>query len=233
MKTVPMIRTRKTYEEVTEYLRELIVSGGYMPGEQLPSLRELKDMLGVSQSTIREALSSLKTMGLIIIKQGEGTFVTQYNPEELLSAFEAIRPVTRQDIISLLEVRKIIESGTAKLAAERRTDGELLEIEKALSCMKQALENGELGHEADWKFHYAVARASHNHVLESVMLSISETMETALRTSRMKLYTRRGNPEALYQEHVGIYEAIRAQNVNKAEEAMLYHLVGVEKKMLS
>jgi GntR family transcriptional repressor for pyruvate dehydrogenase complex len=232
VKALPKFNVRKTYEEVADYLREQIISGVYQPGTRMPSLRELGETLGVGQSTVREALSSLKTLGLITMKQGEGTFVTRHDPEEVISAFEALRPVTRQEIMELLEVRKIIESGTARLAAERRTEEELNQIEKALKEMKKALSEGDLGDAPDWKFHYAVASASHNQTLKSVMMSISEAMGRSLYASRLELYRTQGVPEELYKEHVNIYEAICAQDSKRAEEAMLYHLQGVEEKML-
>ncbi|AMA71889.1 GntR family transcriptional regulator, transcriptional repressor for pyruvate dehydrogenase complex [Aneurinibacillus thermoaerophilus] len=225
-------KVRKTYEEVADYLKEQIISGKYEPGAKLPSLRELGETLGVGQSTVREALSSLKTLGLITMKQGEGTFVTRHDPEEVISAFEALRPATKQEIIELLEVRKIIESGTARLAAERRTKEDLKRIEEALAEMEQALAQGILGDAADWKFHYAVVQASHNQTLSTIMMSISEAIERSLYASRLELYRTNGVPEKLYKEHARIYEAIRAQNSAEAAEVMLYHLRGVEEKML-
>ncbi|MBN6186781.1 FadR family transcriptional regulator [Aneurinibacillus sp. BA2021] len=232
MKASPKFKVRKTSEEVADYLREQIISGVYATGARLPSLRELGETLGVGQSTVREALSSLKTLGLITMRQGEGTFVTRHDPEEVISAFESLRPSTRQEVMELLEVRKIIESGTVKLAAARRTDAELGQIEEALQEMKLALTKGDLGNEADWKFHYALAAASHNQTLTTVMMSISETMGRTLQASRLELYRTEGVPEALYKEHVNIYEAVRKQDAEQAERAMLYHLRGVEEKML-
>ncbi|SEN23520.1 FadR/GntR family transcriptional regulator [Lihuaxuella thermophila] len=232
MKLTQQFKVKKTYEEVADYLKEQILSGVYQPGERLPSLRELGERLGVGQSTIREAISSLKTMGLVTIQQGGGTFVTPYKPEELLSAFETIQPVTKQDIISLLEVRKIIEIGIVRLAAERSTEEDTANMEEALNEMERALVNGELGDKADWKFHYSLATASHNPILESIMQSISETMEKTLKASRQKLYETEGNPERLLSEHKDIYQAIVNKDAKRAEEAMLYHLLGVEKEML-
>ncbi len=232
MKAIPHFKVRKTYEEVAEYLKGQIVSGIYQPGDRLPSLRELGEMLGVGQSTVREAVSSLKTMGLVVIRQGEGTFVSRYEPEELLSAFEMTKTVTKQDIMDLLEVRKIIETGIVRLAAERRTEEDLQKIEEALREMEEALEQNHLGDQADWKFHYALSCAAHNAMLESIMQSISETMSKTLKASRERLYQSTENPRRLYQEHKDIYEAVKSGNPKRAEEAMLYHLLGVEKEML-
>jgi GntR family transcriptional regulator, transcriptional repressor for pyruvate dehydrogenase complex len=229
---LPQFRVRKTYEEVADYLREQILSGVHQPGERLPSLRVLGEQLGVGQSTLREAISSLKTVGLLTIKQGEGTFVAKFEPEEILSAFESITPITRQDIVELLEVRKIIEVGTVRLAAERRTEEDLAMMDAAIEEMETALESGDLGDQADLKFHIAIAHASHNDILNAVMVSISETMEHSVRANRLELYKTPGVPEQLYREHLDIGEAIRQQNPGRAVEAMLYHLVGVEKRML-
>lgn len=232
MKAIPQFKVRKTYEEVADYLKEQIVTGVYKPGDRLPSLRELGEILGVGQSTVREAVGSLKTMGLVDIRQGEGTFVTKFDPEELLAAFELVRPVTKQDIIELLEVRKIVETGIVRLAAERHNGSDLAEIEAALREMEEALVNGQLGDAADWKFHYSLAVAAHNSILESVMQSISETMSKTLKASREELYRSKENPARLFAEHKDIYDAVRSRNPKRAEEAMLYHLLGVEKEML-
>lgn len=232
MKAIPLFKVRKTYEEVAEFLKEQIVSGVYQPGDRLPSLREIGEMLGVGQSTVREAVGTLKTIGLVVIRQGEGTFVSRYEPEELLSAFEMSKTVTKQDIIDLLEVRKIIETGLVRLAAERRTDDDLKKIENALQEMEEALEHGQLGDQADWNFHYALSFAAHNAMLESVMQTISETMSKILKASRERLYLSSESPRRLYQEHMDIYKAVQSGNPTKAEEAMLFHLLGVEKEML-
>jgi GntR family transcriptional regulator, transcriptional repressor for pyruvate dehydrogenase complex len=232
MKTIPQFKIRKTYEEVADYIKEQIMNGVYKPGDRLPSFREFSELLGVGQSTIREAISSLKTMGLVTIRHGEGTFVTRFNPEDVLSGFEMIHPVTEQDVMSLLEARKIIETGIVQLASERRSDEDLKRIEEALNEMEDTVAKGDLGDKADLKFHYEIARACHNPVLEFMMQSISETMGKTLKASREKMFQTKGYPEQLLAEHKDIFKAIANKNSKKAEEAMLYHLLGVEKELL-
>ncbi|MGD8190257.1 FadR/GntR family transcriptional regulator [Brevibacillus ginsengisoli] len=232
MKAIPQFRVRKTYEEVAEYLKEQIVSGVYQPGDRLPSFRELGEMLGVGQSTVREAVGSLKTIGLVVIRQGEGTFVSRYEPEKLLAAFEMAQTVTKQDIIDLLEVRMIIETGIVRLAAERRTDADLKKIEEVLREMEDALEQEHLGDQADWKFHYSLSRAAHNAMLESVMQSISETMSNILKASHERMYQSEDSLHRLHVEHKEIYLAVKNSNPKRAEETMLHHLLGVKKQLV-
>lgn len=231
MRETPQFKVRKTYEEVADYLKEQIMNGVYKPGDRLPSLREFSELLGVGQSTMREAISALKTMGLLNIRHGEGTFVTRFNPEDVLTGFEPLQMVTREDILSLLEARKIIETGIARLASERRSEEDLERMRAALDEMEAAAANGELGVQADWRFHYAIARSCHNAVLETLMQSISTMMRRTLKASHEKVFQTKGNPERLLEEHRDIYDAIVNRNSKKAEEAMLYHLLGVEKKM--
>lgn len=233
MKETPQFKVRKTYEEVADYLKDQIMNGAYKPGDRLPSLREFSELLGVGQSTIREAISALKTMGLLTIRHGEGTFVTRFDPEEVLTGFEPIQMVTEEDILSLLEARKIIETGIVQLVSERRSEEDLRRIEDALREMEAAVAAGDLGKQAqaDWNFHYAIASACHNAVLETFMQSVSEMMRKTLKASREKLFQSKGTPERLLTEHRDIYTAIANRNSKKAEESMLYHLLGVEKQV--
>lgn len=229
----PQFKVKKTYEEVADYLKRQILSGIYKPGDRLPSIRELGEKLGVGQSTVREAISSLKTMGLVTMRQGEGTFVTRYEPEQVLASFEQIRPMSIDDTIALLEVRKIIETGIVRLAAERRSAEDLAKISQALEEMVEAVRTGELWEQADWHFHYALAVSSHNPVLESIMQTLADTISKSLKTSREKLFKKQGSAERLLAEHQEIYLAIVKQDPQKADEAMLHHLRGVEQEMLT
>nr|WP_241254684.1 FadR/GntR family transcriptional regulator [Brevibacillus sp. SYP-B805] len=229
----PTFHVKKTYEEVADYLKNQILTGVYKPGDRLPSIRELGETLGVGQSTVREAISALKTLGLVTMRQGEGTFVTRLEPEEVWASFEPIRPMSTEDVISLLEVRKIIEAGIVRLAAERRSDEDLRLIERSLDDMAAAIKTKSLGEKADWAFHYALAVASHNPILTSIMQSLAETISKSLAAARVKMYQEKKSAERLLAEHRAIYTAVAEKDPGKAEEAMLAHLRGVEQAMLA
>lgn len=230
----PPLKIRKSYEEVFEHLRDQIVSGKYNSGERLPSIKELSILFGVGQSTIREAIGSLKTMGLVTIKQGEGTFVTHIEPTELLSRLDSLRPITKQDIISLFEVRKIVETSIAKVTAQRRTIEDLRLIGDALNEMEDAHNQNlsEMGTKADWKFHIAISRATRNEILNLMMHSISELIERTMSVSCKKMFEIEGVSEKLLQDHRDIYDAIRLQKAEEAELLMLKHLQYVENFMM-
>ena len=116
----------------------------------------------MSRSAVREALSALKAMGLIEIKQGSGTFVKSVPAHQLDFPLSTAMLTNKQDIAHLLEVRKIIEVGAAGRAALQRTDQDIQAMVQILEDMKQAHGDGELGEKADYQFHAAISNASQN-----------------------------------------------------------------------
>ncbi|WP_253701176.1 FadR/GntR family transcriptional regulator [Bacillus sp. FJAT-29814] len=227
-------KSRKVYEDVVEQIKKILENGDLKPGDKLPSVRLLSRSFNVGQSTIREALSVLKTMGLIETKQGEGTFVRNFDPRILNKSIPDYHLIAKDDIIDLLDVRKMLERGAVALAAERRTKEDLIRIESALIQMELDLtrKRENFGEDADWRFHFAVVEASYNKILISLMKKLSATVRNSLKVSRQKLYETDGMPERLLMEHRSIFEMIKEQNIKKAEEFMVLHLSGVQEKLL-
>ncbi|PWA13074.1 GntR family transcriptional regulator [Pueribacillus theae] len=230
---VEQVQSRKMYEDVVEQLKKNILEGNLKPGDKLPSVRALSTSFRVGQSTIREALSVLKTIGLIETRQGEGTFIRHYDSTILNQSISDTLFVTKEEIIDLLDVRKTLERGTVSLAAERRTADDLRKIESIINEMEKELTSDHFGEEADWAFHFAIAEASRNRIMISLMEELSIKVKQALKASRFRMYATPGMPEKLLQEHRGIFEAIREQNGTLAEERMLAHLIGVQKQIIT
>ncbi|MFC3883346.1 FadR/GntR family transcriptional regulator [Bacillus songklensis] len=227
------IKPKKIYEEVAEALLSMIKSGDLKPGDKLDSVQQLAENFQVGRSAIREALSALRAMGLVEMKQGEGTYVRQFDAELISLPVTAAVLMKKEDIIHLLEVRKVLEVGTVVAAATKRTLDDLQKMKEALEAMKAAAGNEELGERADFEFHMAIAAASKNPLLVNLMNNVSEMMiETMRETRRLWLYSKQTTSERLYQEHMQIYEAIVEQNPSKAQELMLTHLVAVEQVLM-
>lgn len=227
------IKPKKIYEEVSEILYEKIRAGELKPGDRLDSVEQLAEQLQVSRSAIREALSALKAMGLIEIKQGSGTFVKSNQSNQLDFPLSTAILTNKQDISHLLEVRKIIEIGTAASAAIHRTDKDLQSMMQILDEMKHAQGNGELGEKADFQFHTAISAASQNPLLATLLDQVSSLMiETMKETRRIWLYSKKITSEKLYDEHMQIFLAIKQQNEELAKHAMASHLSNVEKVLL-
>ena len=225
------IKTKKIYEQIVEQIGLLVAEGQLKPGDRLPSERELVERFQVSRASIREAISALEMMGLIEVRSGEGTYIRQVNIDSVIAPLAWMLFIEKDTDLELYEVRKILEVQAAGIAAERAEEDEIRDMYDALEVMRMDLEIDRLGEEADFSFHFAIARATSNKILIRLMNTISDTMRKTLKSSRSKLYEDRTTPERLYHEHRSLYEAIKNHNVLEAQQLMLDHLVGVETQL--
>ena len=224
------VQTKKKYEEVCELLHEKIRNGDLKPGDRLDSVEYLSEQLQVSRSAVREALSALKAMGLIEIKQGSGTFVKDFPEQKLKFPLSTSILTNKQNVPHLLELRKIIEVGTVASAARNRTIEDIKKLEDILAEMKSVQGNGELGEKVDFDFHIAIAAASQNPLLTNLLHQVSGlTIDMMRETRRIWLFSKQTTSERLYDEHMQIFLAIKQQNPELAELAMYSHLSNVEK----
>ncbi len=227
------IKPKKIYEEVSEILYEKIRAGELKPGDRLDSVEQLAEQLEVSRSAIREALSALKAMGLIEIKQGSGTFVKSIKSNQLDFPLSTAILTNKQGVSHLLEVRKIIEVGAAASAAIHRTEEDIKSMMQILDEMQQVQGDGELGEKLDFQFHAAISSASKNPLLATILDQVSNVMiETMKETRRIWLYSKKTTSEKLYDEHLQIFLAIKQQNEELAKHAMAMHLSNVEKVLM-
>ena len=225
------IKTRKIYEQIVDQIGILVAEGQLKPGDRLPSERELVERFQVSRASIREAISALEMMGLIDVRSGEGTYIRQVNIDSVVAPLAWMLFIEKDTDLELYEVRKILEVQAAGIAAERAEEDEISDMYEALEVMRMDLEIDRLGEDADHRFHFAIARATHNKILMRLMNTISDTMQKTLKSSRSKLYEDRTTPQRLYQEHCSLYEAIKNHNVLEAQQLMLDHLVRVETQL--
>jgi GntR family transcriptional repressor for pyruvate dehydrogenase complex len=209
-------------ERVAGQLRGLIEAGSLQAGEQLPSERELAEQLGVSRSTVREAVQFLGALGLVEIRHGSGTFVR--SDGDLPSEWLQWTRRHRVEVHELLEVRRGLEAVAAELAAERSHDLEAMEA--ALADMEAAVDGRDVPGlvEADLSFHTALAAASGNTALRH----LTESLGRELLRERGAIWNEPGRPERSLREHRRIYEAVRAGDALGARTALVDHLHSVE-----
>ncbi|WP_409305079.1 FadR/GntR family transcriptional regulator [Peribacillus sp. SCS-155] len=223
------IKPKKIYEQVAEAIHDMIRTGKLKPGDKLDSVQQLASRFQVGRPSVREALTSLQAMGLLEIRQGEGTYIRQFESEQIAYPVTTAILMNSEDIINLLEVRKILEVGTAYSAAQNRTEADLASMETSLAAMKNSNGNGDAGEKADVDFHLAIASGSHNPLLISLMNHVSGMMaETMKETRQLWLFSQQASTDRLYEEHVSIYRAIKEQNAEKARKIMLKHIENVE-----
>ncbi|WP_217596334.1 FadR/GntR family transcriptional regulator [Cohnella sp. GbtcB17] len=225
------IETQKGHEIVSRDIRRQLESGELAPGQKLPSLEKLAEAYGVGRSTIREAISALKAMGWLDVRHGGGTYAAKTLPQASAAGLLDFSHGA-EAVMEILEVRKILERGTAELAALKRGEGDLARLRAILARMATALEEDDAsgGERADLEFHQAIASASGNPVLNQLMDSISQRLsETIGRTRELWFYQEEAEASRLLDEHRGIYEAIAARDAAGAAERIGQHLSKVEK----
>lgn len=225
------VRVKKVYEQVADSLIELIKTGELKPGDKLDSVEKLAKSFEVGSSTIREALSGLRTMGLVEMRHGEGTYVNSFDPSKFKLPVTSAFLMKLEDVKELYEVRKILEIGTAAQAACVREEEDLLAIEKALIVMEHADGNEELASTADLDFHLAIAHATHNKLLINLMSSVSALISETIQETRKVLLYSENQVEDLQTKHRRIFEAIKMKQPDEARQAMLEHLQNVQDRL--
>jgi GntR family transcriptional repressor for pyruvate dehydrogenase complex len=230
---VTRIAPRKIYEQIAEQIKEQIVAGKLTPGQKLPSTRELTERYEVGRSTMREALSMLKAMGLIEIRQGEGCFVRSVDDAEMdVPRFEHLF-TSMEAVVELLEARISLEVANAGLAAAKRTDEDVAALEAVLSDMDSERGTETVGEKQDMRFHMTLAEATHNSIMVKLLETISAQVELTIReTRRVRLYADREIAGKLWREHKAIADAVAARDAEGAQAAMRKHLIHVEEEIM-
>jgi GntR family transcriptional regulator, transcriptional repressor for pyruvate dehydrogenase complex len=207
--------------EVAKALLDAVFSGQITPGTRMPSERQLAESFGVGRFVVREALKSLGLLGLLEVRQGDGTYVRSPDSSLLPRVVEWGLLVGEQRTTDLVETRQHLEPITARLAAERRSDDELATIKTHLHGMRDAPDNSEFV-DSDVAFHLSIAASTGNTVLSNMLGSIASLLNVWIRNVVDAAESR----EPSYLEHVPIYEAIEARNPDAAGEAMRSHMEG-------
>lgn len=221
------IKTKKIYEEIVEQLKDMISRDELKPGEKLPSERDMAESLGVSRASVREALTTLEAMGILDVRPGDGTFVRQTSSAETFAPLALVLAVERNPGKQLMEVRRVLETESAALAAVRATEENLQRIKESLEKMKSA-DSVRHAVEYDLGFHFAIAEATQNTILLRMMNTVADLMHHNFRTNRERLYTIPENSVKIIAEHEAIYQAILERKPEFARQCMLEHINNIE-----
>ncbi len=225
------IQQQKNYEQIVEQIKLMVSKGVLKPGDKLPAERVLADNLNVSRASVREALSALHLMGLIEVKSGEGTFIKQIDASSVIQPLALVLMMEKTAIFEILEVRKGLEVEAAGLAAVNANTEDIEYLQSIISEMKEEFQTSNLGEVTDWKFHCAVAVASHNSLLVRIMNTIADTMQKTLESSREQLFKNAGSQQVLFQQHNDIFIAIKNGDREDARHKMHEHLRYVKVEM--
>jgi DNA-binding FadR family transcriptional regulator len=210
-------------------LLEQITSGAFIVGMRLPSEKEFSQIFDVSRPVIRQALARLQADGIVISRRGSGTILNNLPPPGLMqSGGSAVA-----DMLRVFEARLALEAATAKLAAVRKTDQDIKQLEEVMGEYRQEFETNAIRPEYDMAFHRTIAEASNNRHLLALFQHLEGAIEKGLSVNLG--YTRLGSKERaqrILDEHERIYDALMDGDGDAAQLAMSYHLDQARRRLI-
>ncbi|MEG2788107.1 MAG: FadR/GntR family transcriptional regulator [Romboutsia sp.] len=217
------ITNKKIYQEVINQIQDMILTGKLKKGDKLISERELSENMGVSRTSIREALRVLETMGIIESKQGEGNFICNNIEASLIQPLSMMFTLNNGSYEDILELRSMIELEAVKLAAIRGSEEELEE----LKIISQYLMENDIKYdksELDKDIHHKIACMSKNFLIKSLYAISSNLLENFIENSREQIVNYYHEEEILNVQHKQICDAIVSREPEKAYMYMKEHL---------
>lgn len=208
--------SRQTAQQLYD---KIVVEKAMTPGEKLPNELELSQQLGVSRTTLRDALRALTTQGVLEVRRGKGTFVSERVGEIDDFGFGALDDVKAR-LRDLFELRRIFEPQVARLACRRASDGELGEILVRGGEVERCIQAREDRTEADRAFHAAIVRATHNEFMMRLMPIISQAVGAAVVAGEHADQL----SEDTLRDHALLMDFLSKRDESGAEYAMAIHM---------
>lgn len=212
-------------DEAISRLKARIESGELQPGVQLPSESVLAQEMQLSRLSLREAIRALAMAGVLEVRRGNGTFVTELRPDKMMRVLGGFLELASDDHLSeLFECRRVVEPSATALAAPRITDAQLADLYVHIERMAATNDPADLVSE-DLAFHSAIVAATGNPTL----VSLADTV--AQRTARARVWRAMVKDDVVswtHQQHLSIYNALRARDSLGAFAAATQHVCDVE-----
>ncbi|MGH2585108.1 MAG: FadR/GntR family transcriptional regulator [Dehalococcoidia bacterium] len=215
------LRRQNLSQEIAAILAEQIARGHLKPAERLPSERDLSEAFAVSRSSVREAIKTLESRGLVEGRQGGGTFVRSQGLDSFVQVPVGPVSVTEVEVHYLYEVREMLDPGIARLAAERATPSDVAVLSRMLERHERRAASHRYTSDDDTQFHLRLAKISGNPVLirllEGVMRMLAAVREPALRAAE------NAGMRVNLASHWEILRAVEAHDAEHAAAVALYH----------
>jgi DNA-binding FadR family transcriptional regulator len=208
-------------KQVLESIIQLLISGQMKPGDKLPTEMELMEILNVSRPVLREALSSLESLGVITRKTREGTF---FNNKISSHPFSIMLSLAHDNLQAMVEARMALELGLITIAAEKISDEDLKRLEQTIEIIENSKDQNY--GEADIEFHRIIALSANNQIVEGMVDSLIVTLIKI--DSEIKVR----EPERTIDHHRAIYNALEKRDPFEAFHQMYLHLDYVRHKVL-
>lgn len=226
---VTPLRQVKLSEQIYATIFRLIAGGEFPEQSKMPTENELAVRFDVSRTIVREALARLRDDGIVISRQGTGTFVKR-RPDRAVLKFAPFGSIA--DIQRCFEFRMGFEADMASFAAARANDTGLKRISDALDALDKIVREGVVGTDADFEFHVSIAEATSNRFFVAVIALLRPPIAFGMNLARsLSLMYPTARARAVQAEHQAIFEAISGHAPDQAREAMRHHIENARYRM--
>jgi GntR family transcriptional repressor for pyruvate dehydrogenase complex len=212
-------------DDAIEAIKQMIVAGELRPGDRLPREADLSARLGLSRNSLREAVKALTLIRVLVVRQGDGTYVTSLDPGLLMDAMSFVVDFHRDDtVVEFLQVRRILEPAAAAIAAVSMSEEDIDDLAKHLDSLPADPGIDELVAN-DVEFHGRIAASTGNRVLCSLLETLSG------RTQRARAWRGLTQDRAVQRtldEHHSIQRALAARDPESARSWATVHIAGLE-----
>lgn len=222
---IKSIQTKKIYKNIVEQIVFLIREGSLKSGDKLPPERALAEMLDVSRASLREALSVMEIMGIVDIRPGEGSFVSDLDVQPFISLVLPLLLKEGSFEDDLLEFRRLLEISGVKLVCKHIHENQdlLEELKQTVEQMGEKIDDIEAGSKLDVKFHKILFSMSNNQVLVKVLDYLGFILERTVKFNRNSILSKGESAHELYDSHAAIYNAIVKGDEGLVEKALEQH----------
>lgn len=217
------VQSIKVFEQIADQIEQRILNGELRSGDRLPTERVLAEQFQASRTAVREAMKILAQKGLVEMRPGRGTIVINGAPEAMQNSIGLVMKLQVGEVggsDNLVEVREILETEIAALAAARATEDEIAAMREAIRVMDVSLSDADAYIAADNQFHRALAKATQN----SLILILIDSIVNPLSEQRKHIFAVEGGPERGQFHHRRILDSIIRRNPENARAAMHAHL---------
>tara|TARA_B110000285_G_scaffold79612_1_gene91907 strand:- start:1931 stop:2692 length:762 start_codon:yes stop_codon:yes gene_type:complete len=228
------VKQPKISDVIMAQLEAMILEGSLKPGQRLPPERELATQFEVSRPSLREALQKLSARGLIVSRQGGGSFVSEKIGSSMVDPLIKLFSTHPEAQNDLLEFRHALEGVSAYYAALRCTEADKKRLQACYTDLQAAHDEKLFEQEikADAEFHLAIAEASHNAVLLHTMRSLFPLLHNNIYANLESIYPKRDTRKRIHDQHRILLDAIVAEDPEKARNAAHDHLAFVEEAII-
>ena len=220
-----LVKSERLSSQVCRLILSDIQKSTLKPGDRLASEAELSQKYGVSRSILREAIASLKEDDVLESRQGIGIIIKNPNERQAFRFSDIFDSISVDNIDFFYEMRAILESAAAGLAAIRHTQEDMDAIKDALSDMEKAVQNNSLGNASHTRYNAAIAKASHNPVLIGFLEFLRNRLQNLAKELRLQTMISPHRAETVIKEHQYIVQCIEEGVAEKAQSAVMTHLI--------